>query len=178
MHGESGGKTRLQSRMWHSLAAAVLTLSLARAAAAQDEKIALWLRGGQGDEPAMEQALRLELNARHVTLLSSPAPAASTGTCGNAIAAARSLAQTAVDAVLWLEPDATRRILWLRVLRKASDQIAQAPLPNTRRPIDPGVFAIAAASLLEQVLRAAPAQSAPAPASGAAGPHPEPPRQP
>lgn len=143
-------------RIWRALACAVLTLSLARTAAAEDEKIVLWLRGGFGDEPAMEQALRLELSAQDMTLLSSPPLAAGSSVCGTAISAARTLGRTAVDAVVWLEPDASRRLLWLRVLRKDSDQLDQAPVPITRIPLDPNLFALVAASLLEQVLRATP----------------------
>jgi hypothetical protein len=161
----------LRLRTWRFLASVVLTLSLARSAAADDEKIVLWLRGGAGDEPAMERALRLELNAKDMTLLSSPSLAARGGVCGSAITAARTLGQTAVDAVMWLEPDPARRILWLRVLRKASDQVDQAPLPITRQPLDPNLFAIVASSLLEQVLRAVPAEQTP-PASDKAAAEP------
>jgi hypothetical protein len=146
-------------------------LSLVRSASAEDEKIVLWLRSGTGDEPAMERALRLELSSQDMTLLSSPSLAASGSACASVITAARTLAQTAVDAVVWLEPDATRRVLWLRVMRKASDRLDQAPLPITRRPLDPNLFALVAASLLEQVLRSAPAgQTPPAGAAAATAP--------
>jgi hypothetical protein len=138
------------------LAAVVLALSLSQAAVAQDERIVLWLRGGLGDERAMEWALRFELGVKDMTLLSSPSPAASGAGCCAGAAVLRSLEKSAVDAVLWLEQDRARRVLWLRVMRKGDDRIEQVPLPHSRRPIDPDLFAIAAASLLEQVLRTAP----------------------
>jgi hypothetical protein len=137
----------------------VLTLSFTRVAAAEDEKIVLWLRGGRGDERAMEGALRFELNAKAMTLLSSPSTDASGTECCTATAVTRSVARTAVDAVLWLEPDAKKRILWLRVMRK-DGRVQQVPLPNTRWPVDPDLFAITAASLLGQVLRSTPVGNA------------------
>jgi hypothetical protein len=159
----------MRPQTWTFWASVVLTLSFARPAAAEDEKIVLWLRGGRGDERAMEWALRFELSARDMELLSAPSPDASGTACCTAAAVARSAARTAVDAVLWLEPDTQRRVLWLRVMRKGGDRIEQVPLPNTRGRIDPDLFAIAAASLLEQVLRSAPT------ADAAAAPGLEPP---
>jgi hypothetical protein len=68
-----------------------------------------------------------------------------------------------------LEGDAKRPVTWLRVVDRRTDSLAQAPLPHPPDAIDPALLAVAAANLIEHVLRVA---------AGSAGPGTEPPSTP
>jgi hypothetical protein len=151
-----------------------LWLALAGSVRAQTSKVVVWLDGGEGGQGhARERALRLELAARGMALLRVDGAAG--GTPGPATASDRealarqTLVRTDAEAVLWLEGDASRPVSWLRTTQPGSDAIEQAPLPHPPDAIEPELFAVAAASLLQQVLREPSAE---------AGPGVEPPVQP
>jgi len=126
---------------------------------ADGSRVVLWLAGSESGGREREQALRLELEARGIMLLTAeasapdkqaPAPAAPP----SREALARStLARSQAAAVLWLEGDPERPVSWLRVIHRGKEAPDQAPLPHPPAAIKPELFALAAASLLEQVLR-------------------------
>jgi hypothetical protein len=60
-----------------------------------------------------------------------------------------------VEAALWLQADGPRSVTWLRTVTARDESVQQAPLPYPPDQIEPRLFAIAGASLLEQVLRSA-----------------------
>jgi hypothetical protein len=128
-----------------------------------------------------ERALRLELQARDIALLvavSSPrlegegeAPFASTATA--------LLVRSGAAAVLWLESDPVRPVSWVFVRKRGSTELGKAPIPRSPQANDandandtndandandPQLFALAAASLLDQMLREPAVVAAPVPA--------------
>jgi hypothetical protein len=149
-------------------------LVLAGGVRAQASPVVVWLDGSDGGQgQARERALRLELEARAIVLLRADGSATGTqapaGPTSREALARQTLVRTDADAVLWLEGDANRPVSWLRVVQPRSDAIEQAPLPHPPDAIAPELFALAAASLLQQVL---------AESSAGAGPGVEPPAQP
>jgi hypothetical protein len=149
-------------------------LTFVEVAAGAPGRVVVWLSDSDVDTQAMERALRLELNAKQIALLTAELPRTQLAAAEPPVIAAdsapelanRTLVDTAAQAVFWLVPDRERPVLWLRVLRAGSDVVEQVPLPNASPTLDPDLFAIAAASLLDQVLfversaGAAPAASA------------------
>lgn len=157
--------TRALPRCW-LLLATWLWLSLVSSARAEDAPVVVWLDAGEaGDRQARERALRLELDARAIVLLGAQPSAAdaqaAAGPVNRAALARQTLMHSGAAAVLWLERDPSRPVSWLRVVHLRNDAVGQAPLPHPPEAIEPELFAIAAASLLEQVLRAPPAEVAP-----------------
>jgi hypothetical protein len=122
----------------------------------------VWVEHHAADDAvrhAREKALRLELQARGITLLGAVAapPAVGQGEAPLAENAAVVLGRTGPAAVLWLEADRERPVSWLFVRRSDQQQLQQqalgkAPLPHPPDAIDTQLFALAAASLLDQVL--------------------------
>ena len=144
-----------------------LWLLLASSVRADAAPVVIWLGGAGADGQARERALQLELDARGLVLLhadppapggpATPAAPDAGGATDREAFARQTLMRTDADAVLWLEGDQSRPVSWLRVVHQRGDAVEQAPLPHPPEAIDPELFAIAAASLLEQVLRAPPA---------------------
>jgi hypothetical protein len=175
MRAEPGPRLgRLMIPVW-------LWLALASGVRAQPAPVVVWLGGDGGNAEARERALRLELDARGLTLLHAAPPAPEAGAAAPPPSresfARQTLVRSGADAVLWLDSDPSRPVSWLRVVHERSDVTEQAPLPHPPEAIQPELFAIAAASLLEQLLRPTPAvtpeaepanDAQPAPAGGAA----------
>lgn len=157
-------RVRSRSRLGRLWIPVWLWLALVGGARAQTSPVVVWLGGDGGDAEARERALRLELDARGFTLLHTEPPAAAVRAAASAPApppsreafARQTLVRSGADAVLWLDSDESRPVSWLRVVHQRSDATEQAPLPHPPDAIEPELFAIAAASLLEQLLRPAP----------------------
>ena len=139
----------------------VALLVCANPARAQPATVVVWVGSGGAastqHELALEQALRLELAAHGALLLTATPAANADGRQPPALAelAREALARSAAQAALWLEADRERPVSWLQVIRSRGAAAQRAPLPHPPGTIDPQLFAIAAASLIDQVLRAA-----------------------
>jgi len=146
-------------------------LALAGTLRAQPPKVVVLLADAAGDAQAREHALRLELDARGITLLlaepieATPPPGAVAPSAPPSPEAwaRKTLQRTAASAVVWLEGDPNRPVSWVRVIYLDREALDQAPLPHPPAAIAPDLFAIAAANLLERGLQPPPPASASSP---------------
>lgn len=172
--GSQSGVRRV-SRGGGAVIAAWIAWCCAASALAQPARTVVWLAADAEPDVApaaahthRERALRLELQARDLVLLGAePAAAAEPDVPGTLASmdriASQLLERSGAAAVLWLEADDANAVSWLLVRSRGASAPAKTPLPYPPDAIEPQLFALAAASLLDQVL------SAPA-----AGPEPKP----
>lgn len=144
-------QARSMSGFWRALSISLVLLGFASTAAADARDVLFLLEGANADQ--LGEALAVELGGRGLVVRRAPAPVGETA-LERASAAQRAVREAGAKAALWVDVAPAERGggALLRVVGPEREEVRHAPLPESLATVAPRVFALVAASLLDEII--------------------------